>query len=180
MIAFVRFESFGAQIWTMQPDGTGAHALTSTGSWNEHPSWSPDGRRLVFSGTRNGNTDLYVLDLQTGRERRLTRTPESEVDPAWSPDNKWIAFSAPTIDGFMAIFLVQPDGRYRNKVTNDLNHKTNPSWSPDGTHILYEHEHFLGHDFDVLYVGVAGGPRSEGWASRFPWSEFSPAWQPRS
>ena len=134
----------------LRRNGSEAHALTSVGSWNEHPSWSPDGRRLVYTASRNGNTDLYVLDVRTGRERRLTRTPEEELDPAWSPDNKWIAFSAPTIGSpSLAILVVRPDGSGRAKVTDGGNHKTNPAWSSDGKRILYEEELFLGHDSDV-------------------------------
>jgi Tol biopolymer transport system component len=180
MIAFVRFESFGAQIWAMQPDGTDAHALTTAGSWNEHPSWSPDGRRLVYTARRNGTTDLYVLDLQTLRERRLTRTPEEELDPAWSPDNKWIAFSAPTLGSpSLAILVVRPDGTGRAKVTDGGYHKTKPAWSPDGKRIFYQEELFLGHDLDVGFVTL-GAHRTSFWASQLPWSEHSPAWQPRT
>jgi TolB protein len=179
-IAFVRFESFGAQIWAMRPDGTGAHALTSTGSWNEHPSWSPDGRRLVYSASRNGNTDLYVLDVRTGKERRLTQTPEEELDPAWSPDNKWIAFSAPTLGSpYLSILVVRPDGTGRAKVTDGGNNKSEPAWAPDGKRILYEEEIFLGHDSDVGFVTL-GGNRTSYWISQLPWSEHSPAWQPRT
>ena len=180
LIAFVRFEGFGAQIWTMRPDGTGARALTSIGPWHDHPSWSPDGRRLVYSASRGGNTDLYVLDVQTGRERRLTRTPEEELDPAWSPDNKWIAFSAPTEESSLAIFVIRPDGTGRAQVTATAagNHLSEPAWSPDGQHLLYEEEYFLGHDFDLAFVTLAG--RDTGRVSGLPWSEHSPAWQPGS
>ena len=179
-IAFVRFEGFGAQIWAMRPDGTGAKALTSIGSWNDHPSWSPDGRRLVYSAKRHGTTDLYLLDLQTRLERRLTRTRQVELDPAWSPDNKWIAFASPDAgSASMAIFVVRPDGTARAKITQGNNDKGDPSWSPDGKHILYDEDYFLGHDIDVGYVTLGGNPALS-WVSNLPWAEHSAAWQPRS
>ena len=178
-LAFVRFEGFGAQIWSMGIDGTHAHALTSAGPWNEHPSWSPDGRRLVYVGQRNGAVDLFVLDLRTHRERRLTSTPVSEADPAWSPDGKWIAFAAPTPpdNAFAAISRIKPDGSRRTQVTRStIANDTSPSWSPDSTQILYDEEHFLGHDFDIYSTDLAGDSKQP--VAEFPWSEHHAAWQP--
>jgi TolB protein len=55
-------------------------------------SWSPDGKRLVFSSDRDGDWDLYLLSLANGAARRLTSDPGTDTFPAWSPDGKAIAF----------------------------------------------------------------------------------------
>src|SRR6185436_1932151 len=58
------------------------------GMWN--PSWSPDGRSIVFSGSAGGITDLYLLDLESGRVRRLTDDLYADLQPEWSLDGKSI------------------------------------------------------------------------------------------
>jgi TolB protein len=57
--------------------------LTSEGS-NEDPSWAPDGRHLVFASTRSGTKQLWVVDIETGRMRQLTRASGARL-AAWSP-----------------------------------------------------------------------------------------------
>jgi TolB protein len=57
--------------------------LTSDGR-NEDPSWAPDGRHLVFVSTRSGVRQLWVMDVESGRTRQLTRGAPVRL-PAWSP-----------------------------------------------------------------------------------------------
>ena len=59
---------------------------TSEGS-NEDASWAPDGRHLIFSSTRTGSKQLFVIDTESGRWRQLTRTGGMRL-PAWSPPLK--------------------------------------------------------------------------------------------
>ena len=68
--------------------------------WDNDPSWSPDGRRIVFqrewtTAGDSGVIDLYTVDVRTRRLERLTRTPDvGELFPAWSPDGRRIAFTS--------------------------------------------------------------------------------------
>ena len=57
--------------------------LTSEGS-NEDPTWAPDGRHLAFASTRTGARQIWVMDLDTGRVRQLTRQEGARL-PSWSP-----------------------------------------------------------------------------------------------
>jgi Tol biopolymer transport system component len=56
------------------------------------PSWSPDGRSIVFSALAGGLTDLYECDLATGHLRQLTDDAFADLQPAWSHDGRTIAF----------------------------------------------------------------------------------------
>jgi TolB protein len=50
-----------------------------------YPGWSADSRKLVFSSDRDGNLELYMLDLETQHTERLTFHPGSDIEPAWRP-----------------------------------------------------------------------------------------------
>ena len=75
--------------WGRTPPGD---RVAPRGTTSAYPAWSPDGRSLVYARFAGGTWDLYVYDLSSRRERRLTHGPGDEVDPAWSPDGRWIAF----------------------------------------------------------------------------------------
>jgi tricorn protease len=103
-------------------------------------SWSPDGRRLVFSSERTGNRDLFTVDLESGEESQLTRDPAADDDPAFSPDGKWIAFDSAR-GGAQAIYVMpsSPGGeRQARKVSPGAGPFQVPSWSPDGSMLVFE------------------------------------------
>lgn len=71
--------------------------LTS-GKWEDiTPSPSPDGTRLAFSSNRDGQWDIYTLNLHTGAIRRITDTPEYDAYPSWSPDSQWLVYESYTL-----------------------------------------------------------------------------------
>jgi tricorn protease len=79
-----------------------AHRLTAATGDELRPHFSPDGKRLVFTGQYDGNVDVYVMDADGGVPRRLTFHPEPDVALAWSPDGKDVYFRSAA---------AQPDGR---------------------------------------------------------------------
>ena len=88
-IAFIRMEGNQFNLGVMYPDGTGERTL-ATGFYIERPTWSPNGRVLMFyrqnrgTATSDGATQLYSVDI-TGTNERLVLTPGDGSDPAWSP-----------------------------------------------------------------------------------------------
>jgi TolB protein len=162
-------------VWVINADGSGQRALTSVGSWNDHPSWSPDGTRIVFSGKRVGNYDLYVIDVRTKHERRITSRPAADWAPTWSPDGTLIAFTAPEPTFVNDIWVVHPDGSGLRILTGSVANSLSPTWSPDGTKILFEREEFIGKDIDLYTVDLNGVQQK---VVTLGWSELSPSWQP--
>ena len=71
------------QIWMIDLRDRAPKQLTSEGE-NEDPSWAPDGRHIVFTSSRGGNKQLWILDTESGRSRQLTHSRGARL-AAWSP-----------------------------------------------------------------------------------------------
>lgn len=124
-------------LWAMVPGEPTSTRLTS-GNWNDRePVVSPDGKSIAFSSHRDGNWEIYLLDLQTGATRRVTATLGFEGNPAWSPDGQWLAYEA-YADGNFDIWLLPIDGLSEPfRLTTDPGYDLAPAWSPDGRQIAF-------------------------------------------
>ncbi len=108
-----------SEIYVMNADGSAQRRLTFNGVPLSSPSWSSDGRTLVFSRDTPSRTgglgrlELWTVDVTTGAERRLTVGPY-DLAPTWSPDGSRVAFDRVTLDrktGFhSAIYTISADG----------------------------------------------------------------------
>lgn len=56
-------------------------------------AWSPNGKDILFSGSKGGVSDLYLADIETGAVRQLTNDRYADIQPAFSPDGKTIVFA---------------------------------------------------------------------------------------
>ncbi len=99
-------------------------------------SWSPDGSRLAFSSDRDGNTELYLMNVDGSNIVRLTNNPASDTEPDWSPDGKLIAFSS-NRDGNVEIYVLDVEMAIQNaddasvrRLTNHPGDDMGPVWMP--------------------------------------------------
>lgn len=92
-------------LWVMQPGGFNPAQLTTDPS-DTAPAWSPDGSQVAFASARAGNWEIYVVDIATGQERRLTESPGCDAAPTWSPDGKQLAFLSDR-QGAWAIYILE-------------------------------------------------------------------------
>lgn len=82
----------------MNADGTGLRRLTETEATNTMPSFSSSGDRVAFVSTRDGDYEIYILDLEDDGSpsdvRRVTNSPGRDMHPKFSPDDKWLLFAS--------------------------------------------------------------------------------------
>jgi TolB protein len=139
-------------IWVMNADGTGAHQLTQLDQpgqgFDRSPQFSPDGNKIVFERDNVRDAQpvdgiaLWVLDLRTGVERRITPYALNAGDtPEWSPDGDRILFhnNESGDPGVSAnLYTVRPDGTGLHQLTFETGGTVNylgASYSPDGRYI---------------------------------------------
>ena len=111
------------------------------------PSWSPDGKRLVFTGYDGGLSDLFIVNADGSDLHRLTNDKYADLEPSWSPDGKTIAFvtdRSPATDfealkfGKLRIALLHLDNGSIDILRNmDQGKNINPAWAPDGRSLAF-------------------------------------------
>jgi Tol biopolymer transport system component len=155
VLAYTFMQNSNVQIYLINADGSKPTQLTVGGQGGVEPSWSPDGKKLVFQ-----NNGLWIADGTTGKVSSLPTPADLEnrwrVKPAWSPDGEWIAFN--NENGTLGdIYLIRPDGTDLRRLTNtgDISRDGNLVWSPDSKEIAYSADRDGNIEIYVLNVAEA-------------------------
>ena len=128
---FIGEFGLSSEIYVMDADGKNTRRLTNNRKSDSSPSWSPDGKWIVFTADRKGddvNYEIYVMDADGGNQRRLTNNRVHDKSPSWSSDGKRIVFSSYR-DGNGEIYVMDNDGGNQQKLTNNPRHtNADPAW----------------------------------------------------
>lgn len=140
--------ALGLAVWLSRPDVPPDTAdslapkftqLTTTAGEQTHPSLSPDGEFVVYSGKTDGQWNLYRRRLTGETAFNLTEgSTADDIHPAFSPDGERIAFRSEREGG--GIFIMGATGESVQRVTD---FGFNPTWSPDGTELAVSTLRFL-------------------------------------
>jgi len=125
-----------ADIVVMNLDGSGLRILTDGSANFALPSWSPDGRKLVYRVAGKERNGLLIIDVATRAVTRLTSGSAHDNFPAWSPKGDRIAFTSDR-DGDYEIYTIRPDGTNLRRLTHSPGNDAHNSWSRDGEWIAF-------------------------------------------
>lgn len=131
------------------------------------PSIAPDGKQIVFTRTWVDKTkdryrsNLWIIDIDSGRVRELTSGNFSDSSPVWSPDGKRIAFLSDR-DGTTQLHILWLDTREVAQLTHLETAPGNLRWSPDGKQLAYTA--FVSDNDPILSVKLPDRPRGAEWA----------------
>ncbi len=139
-IAFARQLADSVDIRILGVGGAGSKPVIQAlgvGAW---PRWSPDGQRLAFFSRRDtgGHDDeAYVLDRSSGDVTRLTNRPGHDFCPSWSPRGDRIVVVSIDPNGARSLRILNGKGEEQARLGRGYHRVTEPSWSPDGSSIVY-------------------------------------------
>jgi TolB protein len=116
-------------------DGSHLEVLTDGKGNYGFPSWSPDGKQIVYRGASDSLKGLFIVDVEARKITRLT-TNSHDNFPGWSPNGDLIAFTGKR-EGNYDIYTIKPDGSDLKRLTTDPGNDAHSVWSPDGKWIAF-------------------------------------------
>ena len=147
--------------------------LTNSYSDNWFPSWSPDGSRLAFESNRDGNGEIYVMDVDGQNQTRLTDNDYRDWFPSWSPDGSRLAFIS-NRDGNYEIYVMDVDGQNQTRLTDNDYWDWFPSWSPDGLRLAFVSDRT---HYNEIYVMDVDGQNQTRLTGHYNFNAFT-SWSP--
>lgn len=103
----------------MGADGSDQKRLTTTAEGNSGlPAWAPDGKRIAFWTTRDGNAEVYVMDADGRNPVNLSRSPAMDVPIGWKTDGTQLLFRSNRDRRGYDIYRMKADGTDVTRVTN--------------------------------------------------------------
>lgn len=151
--------------------------LTTSKGYDAEATISPDGKKMIYTSTKDGDLDLYVMDLKSGKEKRVTSTLGYDGGAWFSPDGKKIIWRASRpktemeikeyqellLENLVAptnmeVFIADADGSNVRQVTTLGNANWAPAYLPDSKKIIFASNHHSkrGFPFNLYLINEDG------------------------
>lgn len=132
--------------------------------------WSPDGKRLAFVSNATGNEQIYTIEIETKKIKRLTQSAYNDTTPQYSPDGKWIAFKRGPFG--LGLYLIPAEGGAERALVTDPE-IGDFRWSPDSKWIAYNRRDPTS-TWDIWIVNIQTGEKHN--VTRYPGWNGNPQW----
>jgi len=165
-------------IYTAKPDGSDLKPLSNALGYNAESTITRDGKRIVFTSTRNGDLDIYTMNADGSDVKQLTHELGYDGGPFWSYDGKKIVYRAEhpktpeeiadykdllgkglIRPGNLEIWVMNADGSNKHQVTRNGAANFGPYFHPDGKRIIFASnvaDPKNGRDFDLYMINEDG------------------------
>ncbi len=136
-LAYVSFEQKKPIVMVQSLASGGRIIVAAFKGNNSAPAWSPDGKRLAVTLTKDGGSQLYLINADgSGTPTRLMSSAGIDTEPAFSPDSKSIVFTSDR-GGSPQIYRIAVSGGEPQRVTFNGTYNVSPHYSPDGKNLIY-------------------------------------------
>ena len=136
---------------------------------------APTKQQIAFYSNRNGNFEIYVMDVDGKNPQRLTNNPAVDAAPSWAPSGKKIAFHS-NRSGNYEIYVMDANGNNQINLTNSPDtDDREPDWSPDELKIAYQSKDTAHYD---IFVMSANGENNRNLTNKSDSRDQYPAWSP--
>jgi len=166
-IAFTSERDGNPEAYIMNADGSEQiNTSNNPDAYDAGPTWSPNGRYIAYaSGSkkpaerippgspyRYWNSDIYILDTDTGERTRVTTADNDDIYPVWSHDGTRLAFTS-SRDGNNEIYIINTDGTGERRITNHLLQDNAAFWLPGDRSLSFNRsEEIDGEYLSEIYV----------------------------
>jgi len=168
------------ELWSMNADGSNAMKIVE----GYAGSWSPDGKKIVFSQVTDDNEELYTCNSDGTECEKLLATPSNESIPMWSPDGQWIMFeqfittNGETDESSFEICILNILSGEVKKITNNDYLDCCARWSLDGTKIAFYSQENGTDDYEVFVMNNDGSAVKQVTYSAEGSNATFPSWRP--
>lgn len=100
------------------------------------PAWSPDGKSLAYVSFQNGQAEIYMMNIYTGKQEKLTSYPRHNGAPQFSPDGSKLALVL-SKTGSLQVYTLDLATRKLTQLTHGNSNNTEPFWAPDGQSLIF-------------------------------------------
>lgn len=136
-------------------------------------AWSPDGNQLAFYSNRNGQMDIYTMDINGENIKQLTTNPHADLMASWSPNGKSVIYHSKR-DGNGEIYQIDLETLEEKRLTFHPADDLSPSWSPDGKFIAF-HSNRSG-NYDIIVMEADGSNQCN--ITQHFREDMDPQWSP--
>ena len=155
-VAFASGKVGDYDIWSLDLATGAMTQLTRGNYWHDKPSWSPDGRWVVFTTNRAGGPgqEIFKVDANGQNLVGLTGLGRWADSPTFSPDGRRIAFIS-NESGNNDVWIMDADGRNRTQVTRHQGSDNHVRWTPDGRGLYFSSDRDS--DADIWHIDLSSG-----------------------
>jgi TolB protein len=135
-LAYVSFENKKPVVYVHSLLDGKRHVAANFRGSNSAPAWAPDGKTLAVSLSREGGSQIFLINPDGSGLRRLTSSSAIDTEPRYSPDGRWIYFTSDR-GGSPQVYRMAATGGEPQRVTFEGSYNVSPRLSPDGKTLAY-------------------------------------------